>query len=162
MKKLLLIIFGGFFIFGSCRKPKTEKPYVPITRCADMTRSIDTINMYIQGNWEWMEEYRITRYNGEELITPNTPGQRRLFWSFSGDIAKLHFENESDSIYRFKIQREYEITNYSTDSLPVLTFYRLNDGLRVSYVPVKICRNQLLTQNQYISSNGGESLWVRK
>lgn len=104
----------------------------------------------------------MTRENGLELITPNTPGQKRLFWFLSGDTAKLHFENQPDSIYRFRIQREYEITNYVTDSLPVLAFYGLIDNLRRSYVPIMICPNQLLTQHQYVSSFFGESLWVKK
>jgi hypothetical protein len=118
--------------------------------------------LYIHGHWKWVEEYRVTRYNGEEYITPDSPGENDLELKFSGDTAKFFVNKRPDSVYRFTIQREWEITNYPTDTLPVLVYYSFFTGRRKSYVPILICKNQLLMQHQYVNSIVGERLWLRK
>jgi hypothetical protein len=154
-----LLLFISFF--ASCKKSKIDKPYVPITRCADMTRNVDTINMFIQGNWEWVEEYRVTRA-GEEYITPDSPGAFHLHLKLYGDTAKFFLNNILDSIYRFRVQRLSDFTNYPNDSLPVIVYYSFYTALRVSQVPIMICKNQLLMQHQYVNSFVGERLWIKK
>lgn len=162
MKNPLILVVLSLFTLCACKKEKVKRPYVPIVRCADMTKNIDTINMFIQGNWEWVEEYRVTRYNGEEYFTPSSPNSYHLNLKLSGDTARFFVNSTPDSIYRFRIQRELEITNYPTDSLPVIVYYSFYTGQRMSYVPIMICKNQLLMQHQYVSSFVGERLWIRK
>ncbi len=162
MKNLLLFSLLNLFALSACKKENVKGPYVPIARCVDLTSNMDTINLYIQGSWEWVEEYRVTRYNGEEYITPNSPNSYHLNLKLFGDTARFFVNNRPDSVYRFRIQRELEITNYPTDSLPVLVYYSFFTGQRKSYVPLVICINQLLMQHQYVSSIVGERLWVRK
>lgn len=162
MKSPATLFIFVLFIFGSCNKSKIGKPYTPITRCFDITRNLDTINLYIMGNWEWVEEYRVSRYNGEEYFTPNSPNSYHLDLKLSGDTANFFINNKPDSVYRFRIQREFEITNYPTDSMPIIVFYSFFTSQRRSYVPIMICKTQLLMQHQYVSSIVGERLWIRK
>lgn len=162
MKKQLLFLLLIFFIVASCKKQETDKPYVPVTRCADMTRNMDTITKYIQGNWEWVEEYRVTRYNGEEYITPATPGFEHITLRLFGDTARFVVNNKPDSVYKFMIQRLSDFTNYPADSLPVIAYYSFYTGLRRSQVPIMVCKNQILMQHQFVNSIVGERLWVRR
>ncbi len=162
MKKPIFLLIVITISFIACKKEKQDGPYVPIVRCTDLSRNMDTINHYIKGNWEWAEEYRVTRLRGAEYITPNTPGFDRISLKFSGDTARFFVNGLPDSVYRFRIQRMLEITNYPTDSLPVLVYYSFYTSLRKSHVPVMICKNQLLMQHQYVSSFVGENIWERK
>lgn len=157
--KLLLVAFLALLLAYGCEKE--EKPYVPIERCANLTRNIDTIGNYIKGTWDWVEELRVSR-NGVEYITPNSPGYYHIRLNFSGDTVKFIVENRLDSIYSFRIQRELEITGILSDSLTVLAYYSFYGGYLVSYVPVKICQNQLLMELQHVTSLSGEKLWIRK
>jgi hypothetical protein len=163
MKNLInsVITLLSLLLFFSCNKDD-PKPYEPVKRCSDRTRNIDTINLYIRGYWEWVEEYRVTRFNEVEYITPASPGEKEIDLVLSGDTAIFYVNNQIDSVYQFKIQEETEITNFPTDTLPVLVYYSFATGLRKSYVPIMICRNQLLMQHQYVNSIVGERLWIRK
>lgn len=162
MQKIILFIFILFVLFCACKKEKQDGPYVPVVRCADLTRNIDTINHFIKGNWDWAEEYRVTRLNGGEYITPSSPGSYHTLLKLSGDTARFFKNGQPDSVYRFRIQRESEISNYPPDSLPVLVYYSFYTGLRRTYVPVMICKDQLIMQHQYVSSIVGERIWLRK
>src|SRR5258705_2751802 len=66
---LILITIG--FLYGC---GKEEKPYVPIQRCPDLTRNMDSISKYIHGTWEWVEEKRYERNKNDYVYyTPNSP-----------------------------------------------------------------------------------------
>ena len=161
MKKQLLIIFVGLFVCSACDKDKTDKPYVPIIRCPDMTRNMDTINNYIRGNWEWVEEYRVTR-TFQGWVTPNTPGENHLSLKLYGDTLQFFTNNRPDSFYNFRIRLLSDLTNYPDDSLPIIYYTRFYTGMGGGVIPIKICKNQLLMQHQYVSSIIGERLWIRK
>jgi len=122
--------------------------------------NIDTINLYIRGDWEWLEEFRIS-WDGIHYFTPDSPGFYHISLILSGDTARFFRNNIVDSVYQFRIQRQFEITNYPLDSLPVIAFYSFFSGKRMSYVPIMICKNQLLMMHQYVSSIVGERLWKR-
>jgi hypothetical protein len=150
MKHLsILILISIIFLYG-CEKK--EEPYVPIQRCPDLTRNMDTINKYIHGTWEWKEEKIYDRYKNEYERT------MRLF----ADTAIISIPNIPDSVFRFRIQWQFEITGFPTDSLPMLVYYSFYTGIRQNAVPIKICKNQLLLQRQLVSSIQGEALWIRK
>ena len=51
---------------------------------------------------------------------------------------------------------ESEITNYPLDTIPVFILYNIHTGIRVHYVPFKICKDYLLLQQQYVTSIAGE------
>ena len=161
MKNFLLLILLATFIFTSCKKPEIDKPYVPVTRCADMTENMDTINLFIRGNWEWVESYSITR-TFQGYVTPNTPGKNHHSLKLHGDTLQF-FENIiPDSIYAFRIQRLSDFTNYPDDSLPVITYRSRYTGMGGGIIPIKICKDQLLIHSEGVSSIDVESLWIRK
>lgn len=156
----IVAIMGIFFVFG-CEKE--EKLYIPIVRCADFTRNMDTINKYIHGTWRWLEEKKYDRYKGEFIYnTPNTPGWHDITLKFSGDSVRVSGYGSMDSIFQFRIQRMFEITNYPTDSLASLVYYSFFTGQRLSFVPVVICKNQLLMQHQIMRDDMGEYVWKRQ
>ena len=161
MKNAFILLVAGIailFIYG-CEKE--EKPYVPVVRCTSLTRDIDTINTFIHGTWEFLEELRCS-WDGCQYLTPKSPGMNRITLKLSNDTARFFKNSMPDSVYKFRIQREFEISNYPPDSLPVIVYYSFYTGLRRTYVPIMICENQLLMQHQFVSSIVGESIWVRK
>jgi hypothetical protein len=160
MKNSTLLLAAGLaLLLAGCEKE--EKPYVPVVRCSNFTRNIDTINMYINGTWEFLEELRCGR-NGCEYLTPESPRMYKISLKLSGDTARFYVNNQPDSIYQYRIQWLYEFTNYPGDTLPVLVYYSFYTGLRKSQVPIMICSNQILMQHQFVSSYVGERLWMRK
>jgi hypothetical protein len=160
MKNLTLLISLLFLVLFSCKKEK--KPYVPVPRCADLTRNIDTINLYIHGNWRFVEELRFSREYGLQYLTPDSEGAYHWTLKISGDTVTFFTNNVQDQLYRFRIQRELEFTNFPTDSMPCLFLYSVSSTHLVSYIPILICRNQLLMQTQHVSSFGGERLYIRE
>ena len=161
MKNLLILLLVTFFSFCACKKE--NKPYIPVTRCPDLTRNIDTINTYIQGEWEWVEERRYDRDRGEYVYyTAYSPGWYHLSIKLNGDTVKLFVNGLPDSTYQFKIQRLSEITNYPLDSLPVLVYYSFYTRLRRNAIPIMICKDQLLMQYQIMADNLGEDIWMKK
>jgi hypothetical protein len=162
MKKLLPILLVFVSSLIACEKPESDKPYVPVTRCSDMTRNIDTINKYIRGNWEWVESYEITRtFRG--YITPNTPGQDRRMLKIDGDSLQFIKNNKPDSIYRFRIHKYSDFSNYPDDStISVISYTSRYTGMGGGAIVLKICKEQLLMQSGYVSSLDIESLWLRK
>jgi hypothetical protein len=160
MRNLTLIISLLFLVLFSCKKEK--KPYVPVQRCADLTRNIDTLNLYIHGNWKFVEELRISREFGVQYLTPDSEGAHHWTLKISGDTATFFTNNIQDELYRFRIQRELEIANFYTDSTPCLVFYTIPSNQLVSHLPILICKNQLLMQGQYVSSVVGERLYIRE
>jgi hypothetical protein len=161
MKYLPLLILNCVISFYGC--DKEEKPYVPIQRCPDFTRNMDTINKYIHGTWDWKEEMRYDRnQNGFIYFTPKTPGWTTRIMRLFADTAVISIPNTPDSVFRFKIQWQFEITGFPTDSLPMLAYYSFYTGIRKNAIPIMICKNQLLMQNQFVTSNFGEDIWLRK
>lgn len=158
MKQSILFSITILLILSSCGKE--NRPYIPITRCQNLTRNMDTISKYIHGTWKWQEEKRFNRHTGQFDYYPSKIW-RSLSLRLSGDTA-IYFENEiQDSLYQFRLQREFEITNQAQDSLPVLVFYSFTTGTRRTYVPILLCKDQLIMQYQYLSDLIGELLWFR-
>lgn len=161
MRHLSILILLFVILLYGCEKK--EEPYVPIQRCSDITRNMDTINKYIHGTWEWKEEKRFDRNQNEYVYyTPNSPGRNERTMRLIADTAIISIPNTPDSVFKFKIQWQFEITGFPTDSLPMLVYYSFYTGIRQNAVPIMICKNQLLLQHQFVSSILGESLWIRK
>jgi hypothetical protein len=162
MKNILTSLVASIVLFFASGCEREKKPYVPVQRCPDLTRNMDTISKYIHGTWEWLEEMRIDRYSGIQYFTPNTPGWYSLTVKLSNDTAKFFVNNFPDSVFQFRIQKWMEITNYPTDSIPVIAYYSFYTGVRRNAIPIMICKDQLLMQNQLVSSIFGENVWRRK
>jgi hypothetical protein len=160
MKKPILLILFFTVILFACKKE--HKAYVPVQRCVDLTRNIDTINLYIHGNWRFVEELRFSRENGLQYLTPDSEGAGHWSIKISGDTVTFFTNNLQDASYRFRIQRELEFTNFPKDSMPCLFLYSVSSTHLVSYIPILICRNQLIMQTQHVSSFGGERLYIRE
>ena len=161
MKQFLIIIL--LFSIFSCKKKPVEE-YIPVQILCTLSKNIDTVTLYIQGTWEWLEEKRYNRgLQKIEYFTPKTQGYS-LTLKLSNDTARYFKNNLLESTYTFKIQRLTEIsgTNFPEDQDPVIVFYNLHNGLRSSYVPLKICSNYLLLQYQFVRSIEGEWIWKKQ
>lgn len=161
MKTLSPFLILICIVFLSACKKET-KPYTPLDRCSDFTNSIDSISKYIQGTWERMEEIRYERQTGLTYFHPDISGWRKFIYKYSGDTLRAFNNGLADSVYRFKIQRESDVTLYPTDTLPVIVNYSFYTGIRASYFRVQICKNQLLMLFNYRSDVVGDWLCLRR
>lgn len=161
MKNLLFYFLIVICLGYGCRKE--DNPYVPVQRCPDLTRNIDTINKYIIGTWGWLEEeFYDRRTNSLVYYTPYSPGRNKKTLHFLGNKVQISGYGTYDGTYQFRIHRLLEFTNYPTDSLPVLVYYYINTGQRMSPIPIMICKDQMLFQSQIWSDIAGEDVWRRK
>ena len=161
--KLLFLSTLLVSLFCCCKKNKTME-YQPVQIPCELTKNMDTARLYIQGRWQWLEERRMSQSQGQLVyLTPQNQGYT-LSMKLSNDTARFFRNSRPDSVYTFKIQRLAEIsgTNFPEDQDTVLVFYNLYNGMRNSYVPLKICGNYLLLQYQYVSSVVGEVIWKKQ
>jgi hypothetical protein len=161
--KSIFFITLLFPIFIFCCK-KHDEHYQPIQISCTLTKDLDSCRSLIQGTWTWLEEKRIDRVRQRFVyLTPKNQGYK-LSLTLVKDTARFYKNNRPDSVYTFRVARLTEIsgTNFPEDNDPVLVFYSLHNGLRDSHVPIKICSNYLLMQNQFVSSIIGEEIWRRQ
>jgi hypothetical protein len=150
-------------LFAQCKKE--DKPYQPIQICSDLSYDIDTIKLYIQGNWQWLEN-KWYNFDSRDYAyrTPKTEGYVK-YMSFTGNSASVHsltsIANTIIATYIYKIQRESEITNFPEDTNAVLVLYNRSTGQRESYFRVAICKNFLITARSYRSDGEGDDTWKR-
>ena len=159
--KLTLFITLLFFIFVSCKK---EKVYQPVQISCNLTKDLDSCKALIKGSWTWLEEKRASFTQLDyQYLTPKNQGITRIL-KFSNDTARFFKNNLPDSVYTFKILRLAEIsgTNFPEDNDPIIVYYNLHNGLRRSFVPLKICHKFLLLQHQFVSSVVGEQIWAKQ
>jgi len=160
MKILSFLILTCVIFLSACKKE--DKPYIPIERCSDFTNNIDSINKYIYGTWERMEEVRRERSTGITYYYPGTSGWRNFVYKFSSDTVTMYNNGVKDSVYRFKIQRELEITNFPLDTSAVVVYYSFYTGLRRKYIPITICKTRLIFLNNLSSDVVGDWLCLRR
>jgi hypothetical protein len=154
---ILLMIVTLF----SCRK-NIEKPYVPIVLCSDLTDNKDTIDKYIYGTWEWVEQKLFATQTNEYVYqTPKTEGYTFVL-NFSGDTAKFYKNNLLTTLYRFQIQKEKEITNWPDDNKTVMVYYDFATGQRQNYFRIETCKNYFVQEQSYRSDAAWDVVWKRK
>ena len=161
MKPIFIIIL--LFSIFSCKKKPAEE-YIPVQIPCILSKNIDTVKLYLQGTWEWLEEKRYNRGNPVPIyLTPKNQGYTSTI-QIGKDTLRFYKDNKPDSVYTYKILLQHDITgtNYPEDQDPALAFYRLYDGLRNNYVPLKICHDYLLLQYQFVTSVGGEIILKRQ
>jgi hypothetical protein len=162
MKNSTLLLTAGIILLLVYGCKKEDRPYVRVKRCPDLTRDIDKINQYIIGKWEWIEEeYYDRRSNSFVYYTPNSLGRNKKTLYFFDNKVQITGYGAYDGTYKFRIHRLLEFTNYPTDSLPVLVYYYMNTGQRMSPIPIMLCRDQMLFQSQIWSDVAGEKVWRR-
>ncbi len=165
--KLYLLLISIFFGISCCKKKEIideNETYKPVQVNCILSKNLDSAKLYIAGAWNWVEEKRVDRRQQKFIyLTPQTEGYS-LVMNFRNDTVRFFRNNQIDSVYTYKILLQHEITgtNYPEDQEPALVFYRLYDGLRSGYVPLKICENYLLLQHQYVSSVVGGRIWKKQ
>jgi hypothetical protein len=95
-----------------------------------------------------------------KYLTPKTEGHT-LILEIKGDTATFYENGKFYDASKFKILKESDITNISTDTDTVLAFYSLSSGVIQSYVPIEICSSYLILQFQFTTSVTGEQTWKR-
>ncbi len=156
MKKLILLT-TVFFIFFSCKK---SKPYEPFVIPCALTKDSSLAKQYIYGTWEWVEEKRASRTQADYIyLTPKTEGYSLKMIIGDSTFSILKDNNKYDYKYRIQLLGEISNTNFPEDSLIVFVRYRLSDGLRDNYVPIRLCNGYLVQEYQFVSSILGERIW---
>jgi len=162
MKNLLLTII--LFSQVCCKKqPKKETEYIPFVITCNLSSDLDTIKQSFNGTWEFVQEKRVERIQeGFYYLTPQSQGYN-LRMQIIYDTVKYFRNTTQDSVYRYKILKQADITgtNNPDDNEPVLVFYNTYNGLRNSYVPIKSCGNYLILQFQAVTSIVGEQIWKK-
>lgn len=163
MKRIVLFTS---LVFGSicCKKSDNVEEYQPLLIPCSLSKDLDTARLYIQGTWHWLEEKRVDRVQQKFVyLTPQNQGYT-LAMRFSKDTVRFFKNDQPDSVYTYTVTRQTEITgtSFPEDNDPVLVFYNLHNGLRSSYVPLKICTDYLLLQHQYVSSVVGQRIWKKQ
>ena len=97
---------------------------------------------------------------GYYYLTPQTQGYSATL-TLSNDTARFYKNNQPDSINRFSILTEKDVTTMPEDSLPVIAYYRLQTGLMESYFRIKICKNFLVTEQSYSGDIAGDDIWEK-
>lgn len=158
--KNLIILITVLSIFFSCKK---SSPYEPFVIPCTLTQDSSLAKQYIKGTWEWVEEKRASRTQADYIyLTPKTEGYTQKM-IISDSILKFYRNNEliETKIVKIKLFGEITGTNFPEDSLTVLAIYRISDGVRESFAPIKICNSFLVQQFQFVSSLSGEKIWKK-
>lgn len=162
----VMLLFGVLSIhsckddeINSCKLENIETPFMVPCK---LSKDIDTVKMFINGTWTWLQEEREQRGKPVQYLTSMSEGYS-LELQFHGDTATYYKCNKVDAQYRFAIIRLKEIsgTNFPEDEDPVLIYYNLSTGLRQTHVPILICNGYCILQYQYVSSVAGQSTWKK-
>lgn len=166
--KLLLAL--TILAFESCKNDdaipcKLEDVATPFIVPCRLSKDIDTVKMYIEGTWTWLQEKRVQLGFPTEYLTPKSEGYS-LELKLKNDTATYYKCNKIDSQYRFAIIKWKDAPGSGTagfpeGELPVLIYYNLSTGTRVIDVPLVLCNNYCILQYQYVSSFFGPYTWKK-
>ena len=170
MKYIVIgIILILLVTLGACKPCEIQEPcfledvQTPVTIECNLTNDLDSVKLYIRGTWTWLQEERRQRGQPTKYLTPKTEGVSRVL-KLQNDTATFYQCGKIVETHKFAIIRLKEIsgTNFPEDEWSVLVYYNLETGLRVHHIPVKICADRLVMQNQFVSSIIGEEIWKRE
>jgi hypothetical protein len=166
-----LLKFAGLLLIGTingCCNENVSPCQImdvetPVTIDCQLTRDLDTVKMFIDGTWTWLQEERRQRGQPIKFLTPKTEGYSRTL-VLDNEKATFYKCNEVEAVRTVTISKWTEITgtNYPEDEYTVLSFYDSTTGKRTNTVPIKICDNYLILQYQYVSSIIGEETWQKQ
>jgi hypothetical protein len=167
---LLVLIFSLLFL-SSCKNDDIRQPcnlievVTPFIAPCKLTSDIDSIKMYIQGRWTWLQEERVQRGQPTKYLTPKTEGHS-LELEFKNNVATYYKCGKIDSQYKFAIITWKDAPDSGTEGLPegewpVLIYYDLSTGVRVTDVPLRLCYSYSIFQYQFVSSIVGPYTWKR-
>jgi hypothetical protein len=154
MKNLLILL--SCILFYACKK---DKPYVPVTICPDLSNDFDTIQNYVQGDWDWRENRTYDR-GGLFYQSPGTEGYTVQLSIHNNDV--VFFKSYSIPIaYKFKILREKAITQWPDDNEPIMALYEITNGNYHHYYRIYMCKEYLLLDLSYKSDVSPEMIYKR-
>ena len=139
--------FLCIIIFYSCEK--SESNYTPIVFCSNFTRDVDSIKLFLNGKWNWVEDKVLHADGSVSYFTPQSQEYEESF-SISGDTI-LFYKNGFSSIYKFKLLPESTITQWPQDTNTCLVLYSIATMDYYNYYPIKMCKDQLLLEQTYRS-----------
>lgn len=162
--KIFFIIMLFQTLFSCSKNEHPVEEYTPVQISCTLTKDFDSCKLLIDGDWDWLEEKRFNRVKGVyEYFTPQNQGYTSSV-SFKNDTAYTFKNGVLEVVRTYKIVRLTEIsgTNFPEDNDPVIVFYNLSDGLRNSHVPIKICKDYVVFQIQFVRSIGEDKIWKRQ
>ena len=161
MKLSAIFLLVSFFtiLLSGCSKDKG--PYIPLKPCSDLTRNKDTILLFIQGRWNWLEDKSISRDGTINYYTPSTEGYTEEL-KITGDTIIFYKDRQVASPFKFKIIPEKEISFRPEDNNYCLVLYDIITNSFKNYYPVKICSNYLILEQTYRSDFQPDRTFKRK
>ena len=168
---IAFIVTCSLIFISSCKDDNIQQScnlievVTPFIAPCKLTSDIDSIKFYIQGRWTWLQEERVQRGQPTKYLTPKTEGYS-LDLEFKNDVATYYNCGNIENQYKFAIIRWKDVPDSGTNGFPegewpVLIYYDLSTGLRVTDVPLQLCDNFCVLHYQYVSSVVGPYTWKR-
>lgn len=151
MRNLLSIAILSAIL--SCTK-QANIPYHPVQVCSDISNNVDSINKYIQGRWNWLEEKRWDRISFSfEYITPKTSGYIETIKIKDSTI--IFYKNYFIvAKYNFKIIKESDLFPGASDNA-FFEFLDTKTGYTTNLVPISACSQFLVFHFEVVSDVAG-------
>lgn len=138
-----LLIFSLIFI--TCKKENT-----PNVSCSEKSNSIEISRDLLSGSYSWA--YTIVSYQGGSSIeTPSSTGLNYKY-VFEKNGIVYYYENDilkSTDVY--KIDYEFKVTTYYSDSATIVIISDRQNGQRKEFFRPYLCNDRALFYNPYNS-----------
>ncbi|MEY4905275.1 MAG: hypothetical protein RLZZ292_3090 [Bacteroidota bacterium] len=153
-----ILLFWGF----SCRKKTiNEEPVeIPKFTCKDATNKISISKKWIKGTWHWSSETTFFT-ESPKVKTPQTEQYNETL-VLEDSIISLYRNGNLLSTRQYALDLERELTNYASDTMPVLLFRYKNNQNYESCVSYKVCKDTLFLDWSVRSDLAGREVWYKK
>ena len=150
--RCLLIITLIVTIFSCHKHP--DLPYRPVQVCTDISSNVDSVNKYIHGRWNWLEEKRWVRTTFSfEYITPQTTGYIQNIKIVDSTII-LYRNYFIEDKRNFKVVKESDLYP-GGDNSAYFVFLDPKTNLVTNEVPITACSEFLIFHFEVISDFSG-------
>jgi hypothetical protein len=135
MKYFLIFLF---VIITSCHKQQDE-PYQPVILCSNLSSNVDTVKMYLQGKWRWVEDKHF-QWGSQPGYVYNTPHTEKIIEIVKiKDSTIIFYKNYFISRkYKFRVAKEGDYLSGGNNSA-VFVFIDEMNGNITNIVPIEAC-----------------------
>ena len=141
---LYLIIFS--IIFMACAKEK-----FPNISCSAKSNSIEIVKKLLPGSYSWAYTVATYQLGGSKVETPLTRGLNYRYVFQKNGLVKFFENGKLKSTDVYKIDYEFKVTTYPSDSAVIVIISNTRSGQRKSFFRPYLCNDSALFYNPYNS-----------
>ena len=147
------VIIGLIAIFFSCHK-HPDLPYQPAQVCSGISSNVDSVNKYIHGRWNYVEEKRWDRSTFSfQYITPQTKGYIENI-TIADSTITFYKNFIRIGTYKFKVVKESDLFTIAGDDA-FFVFLDPKTNYITNVVPISACSQFLVFHFEAISDFTG-------